>query len=566
MRIAKSPRYECIKSDKEPLLLRHVSNRIAGWIEHCLQHCDPETRPAALPTRLVDVGSPDDTQVRLLETSDQMLRDDASGAWRYVALSHCWGDPTTQKPPLQTTLENINERLNFIRFLDLPKSYQDAIIVCRSLNMRYLWIDSLCIIQDDKVDWETESPRMAVYYENAYITIIPTAASSCHDGFLDRSIKKPPVEVKFQSSLDPDIKGTYFIGRSLTKEPEFSLFYQEVAESKWGTRGWTFCEGLFSKRRIYFGKNTIHWSCRKFYSSEISNNVEEAEEHNLESLIEERDPLLGQNDLSIWYTQYLEYSCRNFTIPEDRLPGISPLAKVMAEMTGDTYLAGLWRSDLHVGLLWYASKFDGPIVLPGAKGRPYIAPSWSWLARARNAEISDYGLTHQVQPSFHVLDSGVTKDGINPFGRVQDGFIRVQGQIRELPVNSLHNTGDERGSNYREVRIQGIYVGECCLDIHEFDGDSHGNHQPSMFRRTVQDFMLLVVRDGLCLKGTISGRRKSIREGEEKARNAVSGLILLPSGRQENEYCRAGIFESLPIGRGGKRFFENCGIHVITII
>lgn len=199
LRIAENPRYECIKSKKEPLLLPHVSKRIQGWIGNCLQHCEPETRPTALPTRLLDIGGPDDTRLRLLATSKQMLQDASSQIWRYAALSHCWGDPTAGNPPLRTTLENIKERLNDIPFQELPKNYQDAIIVCRSLDIRYLWIDSLCIIQNDRIDWETESPRMAPYYKNAYITSIPAAATPCNDGFLDRSsTKRPPVEVKFQ--------------------------------------------------------------------------------------------------------------------------------------------------------------------------------------------------------------------------------------------------------------------------------------------------------------------------------------------------------------------------------
>lgn len=103
---------------------------------------------------------------------------------RYAALSHCWGDPETENLPFKTTSANIDERIEGIAFLELPKTYQHAIIVCRSLNKQYIWIDSLCIIQDDQTDCERKSPITAAYYEQAYIAIIPTVAHVCPFGIL----------------------------------------------------------------------------------------------------------------------------------------------------------------------------------------------------------------------------------------------------------------------------------------------------------------------------------------------------------------------------------------------
>lgn len=532
--------------------------RIESWITECLKTCDPEIIPAVLPKRLLDVGNTDGTQkIRLLDQTQQILQGEKNQKTGYAALSYCWGD----LPPLMTTPENIGEMLDDIPFEGLPEDYQDAIIVCRSLQIRFLWIDSLCIIQGDKEDWESESPKMAQYYEHAYITIIPAAAASCYDGFLKRSsFKMSSVEVEFESSLNPNIHGTYFIGHDFTEDPDFSLFYQDIAESKWGTRGWTFCEGLFSKRRVYFGKNTIHWSCRSFYASELSNGLEGAEEDNLRTLIEEHDPLM------VWYTQLLEYSMRNLSRSQDRLPAISPLAQVIADMTGDEYLAGLWRSDLHVGLLWYASDFEGPIIIPEEKETRYIAPSWSWLARARNAEISHYVLTHKTQSLLTIIEAGITLDGINPYGRVSNGFINVQGQICKLPGDPFYKAAYESRTNYQEIKTaQGRYIGECSLDLDESDMDDHGDYQLQMIGPRAQEFVLLVVREGLCLKGTMSRAGKDI--SEKDACLAVSGLVLIPSGRgNPAEYCRMGIFQSPPIEDGGKRFFETCETHTITII
>ncbi|KAF2136707.1 uncharacterized protein K452DRAFT_312990 [Aplosporella prunicola CBS 121167] len=547
-----SPNYPCLMSQNGLLLSPQVSKRIEGWIGQCLKHCDPEAKPMGLPTRLLDVGNMNGRKVRLVVTSDKMLQGKSGRSWRYSALSHCWGDRSIHKPPLKTTTENLSKRLAGIPFLDLPKTYQHAIIVCRSLNIQYLWIDSLCIIQNDKADWETESPKMAQYYEHAYITIIPAAATSCNDGFLDRPITQSrPVKVEFQSSLKRNTRGAYFIHGESTTEPRFSQFYDDIAKSKWGTRGWTFCEGLFSTRRVYFGKNTIHWGCRKFYTSELSNILDDAEEHNLQSLIEEQDQdqFHDGNVLSVWYAQYLEYSCRQFTRSQDRLPAISPLAKVMAQLTGDTYLAGLWQSDLHVGLLWYADSFEGPLILPREKEASYIAPSWSWLARARNAEISDYALTHKTQSLLIILGTRITPDGINPYGRVLDGSIEVDGYTSELPRDMFIGSIHQRGTNYRTTRFQGHEV-ECSLD------------EPLGMQ--VQSYVLLVVRNGLCLKDTIYGESEDI--DEDNAHYAVSGLVLIPSGQRENAYCRAGIFQSLRNNIEEKSFLITCKRRTLILI
>lgn len=569
LRISRRPRYGCLIQGQEFQLLPEVTGRIEDWIETCRRECGQNNKPVVSPKRLLDVGSNDGTgKIRLLECTQQTSQNGTHQVPKYAALSYCWGN----KPPLMTMTENLDEMLDGISFEKLPRNYRDAIIVCRSLKIQYLWIDSLCIIQGDKIDWESESPKMAQYYEQAYITIIPAAATSCYDGFLERSTSTTPsVKVGFKSRLNPKFHGTYLIGHDFTVDRNFSLFYQDIAESKWGTRGWTFCEGLFSKRRVYFGKNTIHWSCERFYANELSNHLGNAEEDNIESLIKEmgeENPLAGRNFLSMWHTQYLEYSMRELSRSQDRLPAISPLAQVVANMTkktGEEYLAGVWKSDLEVGLLWYASKFEGRIVLPNEKERPYIAPSWSWLARAKNAEISHYVLTHETRSALKILDARTTLDGINPFGRVLDGYIKVQGQICELPGESLFKVASERRTNYREIRSDGRYVGECSLDLDETHAASFGDYQLQMPGSKAQNFLLLVIRDGLCLKNTMSRAGKDISENE--AYSAVSGLVLIPSGRgNADEYCRMGIFESPPIDGGGVLFFKDCERRTITII
>jgi hypothetical protein len=126
------------------------------------------------PTRLIDVG--------LGEKTDTVnLVDDIHGTGRYVALSHCWG---TGNHILQTTRENYQQRLEGILEQDLPKTFLDAVQITRGLGIQYLWIDSLCVVQDDLVDWESEAAKMANVYSGAWLTISATQASDSNLGCL----------------------------------------------------------------------------------------------------------------------------------------------------------------------------------------------------------------------------------------------------------------------------------------------------------------------------------------------------------------------------------------------
>ncbi|KAF0320296.1 het domain-containing protein [Colletotrichum asianum] len=101
----------------------------------------------------------------------------------YVALSHCWG-PEQLHPP-ETTWSNLRQRQECIDLTTLPSTFRDAVLVTRNLGVQYLWIDSLCIVQDDTADWQTESSKMAGYYSNAYLVISAAQAEDSTQGFLD---------------------------------------------------------------------------------------------------------------------------------------------------------------------------------------------------------------------------------------------------------------------------------------------------------------------------------------------------------------------------------------------
>lgn len=143
------------------------------WIEDCSTNhvaCNAPATTSIYPTRLIDVGEHGVDNLRLIETAATF----ASGG--YVTLSHCWGSETFLT--LQTN--NIDAMKSGIQISLLNQTFQDAIEVTRRMVFRYLWIDSLCIIQNepDLADWERESVRMGDYYSNAFCNIAATASTS----------------------------------------------------------------------------------------------------------------------------------------------------------------------------------------------------------------------------------------------------------------------------------------------------------------------------------------------------------------------------------------------------
>ncbi|KAM6516544.1 hypothetical protein FALCPG4_014727 [Fusarium falciforme] len=171
---------------------------------------------------------------------------------RYACLSYCWGKPEFTV----TTLGNLKGHLERgIELKDLPQTFQDAVEVARELKVRYLWIDALCIIQDedDHEDWKRECGNMASIYRNSYLTIAAAWATSANGGCFttpDPGVATGPVMKR---------KVPHF---HYTETPEDSTEFPIL------TRAWTFQERLLARRVIYFGRQEIVWYCMEMSTCE----------------------------------------------------------------------------------------------------------------------------------------------------------------------------------------------------------------------------------------------------------------------------------------------------------
>ena len=211
------------------------------WLELCdSKHDCSQSTPDVSPTRVIFIGSTSSDKLQL------QLSAEKRHPIEYIALSHCWGKPTPEeKKRFCTTPKNYNEWLKGFSYHSLPELFQDTITVTRKLKKQYLWIDALCIIQDenDLQDWEKESKTMETVFASAYCTIAPSLATHWKAGFL----KHP--QAPSQSE-----------GNTSTRK-QSDDFRELVDEGPLNSRAWVLQEQALSRRTIFFTTKQTYWEC-----------------------------------------------------------------------------------------------------------------------------------------------------------------------------------------------------------------------------------------------------------------------------------------------------------------
>lgn len=406
--------------DIQPDLSHSVLSLARSWLEDCTslngKHaiCGRSENTPLLPTRLIDIGPDSNTNARLY-----LPQPGEKGHW--VALSHCWGNVIS----LQTTTSNLDD---FQKGLPtFPQTFADAIYVARTLGQRYLWIDSLCIIQDSARDWATESSRMDRIYSQALFTIVADAAENCTSGFLQppaRNVKKTTViHCDVGNGTKGDEKLTFAVhvrerGKLAYQLPSHDFHpgrspYDELRSpstqrisSKLSTRAWAFQERILSARTLHFGPTEIAWECRALCACECSATNERTglvksllkDSHALQPSFSESAPSKDKHDLkrvdNAWQRDIVEeYTQLNLTKKLDRLPALAGLAaRTLSFRPGDQYMAGLWRNTLADGLSWYTNPGHPSARLPWSMGDASLLgsspPSWSWASVSGNIKYA----------------------------------------------------------------------------------------------------------------------------------------------------------------------------------
>jgi hypothetical protein len=393
-----------------PLSTPVMSSSIIVRIKERLAECEekhtmcPSADIPSLPKRVIDVGthhSANSTSLHLSQPNETAL---------YIALSYCWGgaqDITTTVATLQAYTKSLPIEL-------LPRTIQDAIIITQSLGIRYLWIDALCIVQDDQADKSSEINAMGMIYKSATLTIAAASSSSAKDGFLQN--RPPPLMCQLPFYLTDNEYGSIWL-----RKPSREHFHEPLDD-----RGWTLQESLLSPRILYYATKDLIWKCQ------TGNSVAVQHTH---------DPYFGistgrlpsnvfrtlkiassfSQQANTWRKVVEGYSGRKLSIIEDRLPALAGIVSELQKIWKDDYMAGMWRRCLVRHLGWWQSTKSQDLQ-PAAV---YKSPGWSWVTFDGQIWIRD--IFHEEAQVLDVVIILVDKK--YPFGPICRGRVVLRAPV-----------------------------------------------------------------------------------------------------------------------------------------
>ncbi|KAK1711538.1 heterokaryon incompatibility protein [Colletotrichum acutatum] len=424
-----APQYQ-IKSYSRSTRSEETFRVAQKWITECLAehpHCGAKPHASTTaqwyPSRLLDTGPLDQESsiCRLVLPNVTPIQGS------YATLSHCWG----MKESFNLTTSNYAQLQQEIPFETLPPLYRDAVETSRRLHIRYLWIDSLCIIQhgDNFTDWKQESTHMDKIYSGSFVNISAADAPDAnHPLFHDRN---PDALYSQTIELPVSSLTTRFILM------DYNFWRTEVSSAVINTRAWVLQERLLSPRVLYFGQRQILWECQQKEDAEIY------PEGLLIDLSRFPSPFKGfghnqigwkprdHGDLSkyqYWCNIVNAYTRAKLTFPVDKLIALSAVAKTVRELLQDSYVAGMWRRYLERELMW-------SVAVGEAQARPsvYRAPSWSWAAVDGHITPGIMDL-EAVEILIEVQDLHLDYITSDTTGLISGGWLQLWGSLKKLEL------------------------------------------------------------------------------------------------------------------------------------
>ena len=393
-----------------------------------------------LPTRVIFVGD---------ELRDPYLYETkADDTGVYAALSYCWGETRA----FTTTTSTLVNRKSGFRVDDLPRTYKDAILAARHLSIPYLWIDSLCILQDSADDWNKEAAQMCSIYQNALVTFAALDSPSSDSGLVFTPPQRKTTRLNIVTS---DGESATVFARNSSCSGPYSSRAIILKDHPLESRGWTLQELVLSPRILWFSESELVWSCETAAPCECGTDKwkrGEAPNAFLEKYSSQWPPDIDSLQRR-WWDLVGEFTERHLTKPTDRLPAMAGLAGAIQERIGTKYVCGLWESNLARELLWRVDKTpvhsgkSSPassndmfreVPLPAESDLEDYAPSWSWAsvtASIRDFRYTTYPMSNT--PHWKIVQVHFEPRSANPFGPGQ-GSVTIEGTMIPLRFAGKH--------------------------------------------------------------------------------------------------------------------------------
>ena len=401
-----------------------------------------------LPARLIDIGKDADSVWKLVVTSDECC---PARQELYMTLSYRWGLEPQEILLLSSNLRNFIQGLTAIH---LPRTFRDFALVARRFGIRFVWIDTLCIMQDSDEDWNREAPLMRYVYANSACNIIATASDDPKGGpFRHRDPQSLSIgAVNFPS----------WSGRSSAYWVFDRTFWdRRIMRRPLHKRGWVFQERLLAPRVLYFTHDQIMWEyltsakCETFPNSMPYHvplkhmNVlwELFDRQKSSDAMKHAATIAGKEVANIWNIIVRNYTYCVLTKASDKLPALAGIARLFQEITGDEYLVGLWRSTMLEQLDW---RVHDPVK---RTTQEYRAPSWSWASV--DGPVRPYGDTLDMKTPLVLRDA--TAIGVKASGEISSAYLRLQGF---LTMGTVKSCDMGHSSDYMLV----LSIGTCVIE------------------------------------------------------------------------------------------------------
>ncbi|RSL56746.1 hypothetical protein CEP54_008649 [Fusarium duplospermum] len=405
---------------------------IKSWFTECVSHhaeCTPPTHQ--YPRRLVEMGT-DGTNLRLVDTTKHEIGEKV----RYATLSYCWGPMR----PLATTKDNVELFSNSIPVEFLPRTFHESVAIIQQLGIRYIWIDSLCIIQDDLDDWTREAARMKDVYAGSSITVSASDARDSTQGcFVDNHIF--------------DSRGTHIAQLSIvTPNDDLGLLVRvhegdirrRAETSVLSTRGWNLQEQLLSHRVVHCMLPEIHWKCHRNYNIESGLCFSGREVMRFWSNSMPAEATTSELH-EIWCHWMEDYSQRNFTVTKDRINALAGIVQYYGQRTGHKHVLACWEETMMTELLWTRTGklIDPSLALSGI-------PSWSWLSRTGEVYFDFWHRVTGTKYLDKVDHTNLVEASVTWTGEPMVSDLGATSLIVEGPIRQFRLRVDPKGRDYSQ--------------------------------------------------------------------------------------------------------------------
>ena len=368
---------------------------------------------------------------------------------RYVALSYVWGSQA-QRLTLSRANHKVLSKKGAINLGEISRTISDAAVVVDMLGERYLWVDALCIMQDDQDDLAEQIPVMGQIYSRSLVTIMAAASIDSNSGLPGVSTQARSVQ-----RISEPLNGGVLLRTCTPKDRQESedVGWSEpknyLKNSKWDTRGWTFQEKVLSRRCLFFMEEQVYWECQRASWCEET-CLETSPEYrfswevpNLDFFSDREFPVgkkMAGDDVIWAYSRLIkEYTSRTLTCGEDTYSAFSGLVHILEDLTGAKIFQGLHESEFNRCLCWNNRESSNL-----RSGNEF--PTWSWLAWTGCSSLTSQGPQNHIPVivCHRVCSNAFGEQELVPLShdlRQKDRCDKLS--VRDLPINVRSKLRDD---------------------------------------------------------------------------------------------------------------------------